>query len=88
MCEHEQEEEENKFIIPKIILTVILFICGYKFNLLFYVGYLVIGYDILWKAIKNILKGKMFDECFLMSVATVGAICIKEVSEAVMVMLL
>ena len=64
MCEHEQEEEENKFIIPKIILTVILFICGYKFNLLFYVAYLVIGYDILWKAIKNILKGKMFDECF------------------------
>lgn len=88
MCEHEQEEEENKFIIPKIILTVILFICGYKFNLLFYVGYLVIGYDILWKAIKNILKGKMFDECFLMSVATVGAICIKELPEAVMVMLL
>lgn len=88
MCEHEQEEEENKFIIPKIILTVILFICGYKFNLLFYVAYLVIGYDILWKAIKNILKGKMFDECFLMSVATVGAICIKEVPEAVMVMLL
>ena len=88
MCEHEQEEEENKFIIPKIILTVILFICGYKFNWLFYMAYLVIGYDILWKAIKNILKGKMFDECFLMSVATVGAICIKEVPEAVMVMLL
>lgn len=89
MCEHEhEEEEENKFIIPKIILTVILFICGYKLNLLFYIAYLVIGYDILWKALQNIIKGKMFDECFLMSVATVGAICIKEVPEAVMVMLL
>ncbi len=88
MCEHEHEEEENKFIIPKIILTAILFICGYKLNILFYVAYLVIGYDILWKALKNIIKGKMFDECFLMSVATVGALCIKEVPEAVMVMLL
>ena len=86
MCEH--DECENKFIIPKIILTIILFVCGFKFQLLFYIAYIVIAYEIALKAIKNILNGKVFDENFLMTVATIGAICIKELPEAVMVMLL
>lgn len=86
MCEH--DECENKFIIPKIILTIILFVCGFKFQLLFYIAYIVIAYEIALKAIKNILNGKVFDENFLMAVATIGAICIKELPEAVMVMLL
>lgn len=86
MCEH--DECENKFIIPKIILTIILFVCGFKFQLLFYIAYIVIAYEIALKALKNILNGKVFDENFLMAVATIGAICIKELPEAVMVMLL
>ncbi len=86
MCEH--DECENKFIIPKIILTIILFVCGFKFQLLFYIAYIVIAYEIALKALKNILNGKVFDENFLMSVASIGAICIKELPEAVMVMLL
>lgn len=86
MCEH--DECENKFIIPKIILTTILFVCGFKFQLLFYIAYIVIAYEIILKALKNILSGKVFDENFLMTVATIGAICIKELPEAVMVMLL
>ena len=86
MCEH--DECENKFIIPKIILTIILFVCGFKFQLLFYIAYIVIAYEIALKALKNILNGKVFDENFLMTVATIGAICIKELPEAVMVMLL
>ena len=50
-------------------------------------AYLVIGADILFRAVRNILHGKIFDENFLMSVATVGAFAIGEYPEAVAVML-
>lgn len=49
--------------------------------------YLAIGYDVLWRACKNIARGKVFDENFLMVVATVGAFCVLEFAEAVAVML-
>ncbi|WP_312642067.1 heavy metal translocating P-type ATPase [Hydrogenoanaerobacterium sp.] len=55
--------------------------------LMFLIAYLFIGADILWKAIKNIFRGKVFDENFLMSIATVGAFCIGEYPEGVAVML-
>lgn len=86
MCEH--DECENKHIIPKIILTIILFVFGFKFQMLFYIAYIVIAYEIVLKAINNVIRGKVFDENFLMSIATIGALCIKELPEAVMVMLL
>jgi len=54
---------------------------------LFLIPYLVIGWDVLWKAIRNILNGQVFDENFLMSVATIGALLIGEYPEAVAVML-
>lgn len=85
MCEH---EEANTFVIPRIITGLILFGLGYVFNPLFLAAYLIVGADVLLRAIKNILKGQIFDENFLMSLATVGAICIKEFPEAVMVMIL
>lgn len=88
MCEHEEHSQGHQRIIPRIILAAVLFLCGFKFHILFFAAYIIIGYDVLLKAIKNIIKGKMFDECFLMSLATIGAICIKELPEAVMVMLL
>lgn len=50
-------------------------------------SYVLIGYDVLWRAIRNIMQGQIFDENFLMSLATVGAIAIKEYPEAVAVML-
>lgn len=56
-------------------------------GILYLVPYFVIGYDILRKAIKGILKGQVFDENFLMAVATVGAIGLKEFREGVAVML-
>ncbi len=56
-------------------------------SLLFLVPYLIIGYDILWRAIRNIAHGQVFDENFLMCVATIGALCIGEYPEAVFVML-
>lgn len=55
--------------------------------LIFVVPYLIIGYDIIIKAAKNIMHGHVFDENFLMLVATVAAFCIGEYSEAVAVML-
>ena len=86
MCEH--EENENKFFIPKILLTSIFFVFGFKYSFLFYVAYIVVAYDIVIESIKNIFKGKIFDENFLMTIATFGALCIKELPEAVMVMFL
>lgn len=55
---------------------------------LFMLSYLILGLEVLIRAVKNILKGQVFDENFLMALATVGAIAIKEYPEGVMVMLL
>ena len=99
MCEnhhHEHEEENNEnIVLARVILAIVLFSLAmiftsaptFKISLLG-ISYLIAGYDILIKAIKNILKGKVFDENFLMGIATLGAIGIKEYPEAVMVMVL
>lgn len=90
MCEHhlEKHNEENKVLLIRFLFTVFLFILGFKFQIFFIAAYIVISYDILYKMLKNLLAGRFFDECFLMSIATIGAICIREFPEAVMVMLL
>ena len=54
--------------------------------LLVLVPYLLAGGDVLWRALRNILRGQVFDENFLMAVATIGAFCIGEYPEAVLVM--
>jgi Cd2+/Zn2+-exporting ATPase len=53
----------------------------------FLVPYFLIGYDIIWKAVRNIRNGQVFDENFLMLLATIGALGVQEYSEAVTVML-
>ena len=53
----------------------------------FLAAYFIIGGDVLWRAIRNILRGKVFDENFLMSLATVGAFIVGDFAEAVAVML-
>ena len=81
--------------LTKIIVALILYLIGIivKFqnewinNSIFIISYIIVGYEILKKAIKNIFKGKVFDENFLMSVATLGAFGIGEYPEAVAVML-
>lgn len=99
MCKnhhHKHEEEKNdKVLLARVILAIVLFSFAmiftsaptFKISLLG-ISYLIAGYDILIKAIKNIIKGKVFDENFLMGIATLGAIGIKEYPEAVMVMVL
>lgn len=79
----------------KIIVALILYIFSMivKFdnvwinNIIFIIGYIIVGFDILKKATRNIFRGKIFDENFLMAVATIGAFGIGEFPEAVAVML-
>ena len=81
--------------LTKIIVALILYLVGIivKFqnewinNSIFIISYIIVGYEILRKAIRNIFRGKVFDENFLMSVATLGAFGIGEYPEAVAVML-
>lgn len=90
--------KKQKKILVRIIVSVILLALVWtadeliEFNVwirlaLYLVPYFIIGYDILKKAIKGIFKGQVFDENFLMAVATVGAFALKEFREASAVML-
>lgn len=78
----------------RILLAAVLWIVvwllpldGYLKLIAFLVPYLVIGYDVLWSAIRNILHGQVFDENFLMAVASIGAFCVAQYPEAVAVLL-
>lgn len=86
--------KKQKKVLTRIIIAAVLMITlsiiplkGTVRFLLFMVPYLVIGYDILRKAIKGIINKQVFDENFLMAVATVGAIILGEYTEGVAVML-
>ncbi len=78
-------------IIIAFLLVIVSFLIKFENelynNILYIIAYIIVGYDIVLKAIRNIFKGKVFDENFLMTVATIGAFCIKEFPEAVAVML-
>lgn len=86
------EEEISNIDIIKYIIAVTMFLTGiileneYSFCLLI-VAYIIVGYKIIVKSIKNIIKGNIFDENFLMSLATLTAIGINQYKEAVAVML-
>ncbi len=54
---------------------------------LYLIPYFIIGWDVLWKAVRNIAHGQVFDENFLMAIATIGAFCVGEYPEGVAVML-
>lgn len=91
------EEESNSDItrdIVKISAAAILFVIGLIFHgssyslWLFLAAYFIVGLDVLITAGKNLVRGRPFDECFLMTVATLGAFCIGEYHEGVVVMIL
>ena len=75
------------FMIGIMILTSYVSLNLYIEVIFYLIPYFIIGYDILRKAIKGILKRQVFDENFLMAVATVGAMCLGEFLEGVAVML-
>lgn len=90
-----KESDFGKKAIARIIVGVVLMGGGIVLNssfgflseILFVLAYVVFGYDVVIKAVKNILKGDFFDENFLMSLATICAFVIGEWTEAVAVML-
>ena len=84
----------QKIDLVRILLAAVLWIVvwllpldGYLKLIAFLVPYLVIGYDVLWSAVRNILHGQVFDENFLMAVASIGAFCVAQYPEAVAVLL-
>ena len=86
--------KKQKNMLIRILISAILLGIAYLLPLTgiwrllaFLVPYAVIGWDILWRAVRNILHGQVFDENFLMALATVGALCIGDYPEASFVML-
>ena len=71
--------------VIKFILSGILFLGGLLVSshtalsfVLLLLSYLIVGYDVIWRALKNIIHGELFDESFLMTIATMGAFAIQE----------
>jgi Cd2+/Zn2+-exporting ATPase len=84
------KKRRNKIIIALILFTIstiIKFQNEWINNIIYILSYLIVGTDIVKKAIRNILRGKVLDENFLMTIATLGAFGIGEFPEAVVVML-
>lgn len=86
-------DQESRVRIWKLVISAIFMVTGFvgsfdeSINIaLYFVGYFVIGGSIVFKAIKNIFHGEIFDENFLMTIATVGALILGEYPEAVAVM--
>lgn len=95
----EDETETKKTDVKPIILisvAFLLFIIGLVLSntvkvasvIVYMVAYLTVGYPVLISTAKNVIKGRVFDENFLMTIASVGAFCLGEFSEGVLVMLL
>ena len=84
------KKRANK-IIGAFLLFLIAILIPFKYEwinkIVFLISYFVVGFNILKKAFRNIFRGKLFDENFLMSLATIGAFCVGEFPEAVAVML-
>lgn len=96
---HSNEEENEKLDIKIIILDIvgiILFLCAHfipNLNntvkiILYIISYGIIGIEIFGKAVKHLFKNDMFDENLLMTIATIGALCIGEYIEGIVVLLL
>lgn len=92
--EHEEEEENLKAEVVKLVIALIIFataffkiVPGKIATWLFVATYILSGYEVLLKSIKNIFRGEVFDENFLMSIATLGAFAISKPGEAAAVMI-
>lgn len=85
---------KQKHLLARILVAAVLFLAGALLPLpqwgemvTFLACYAVVGWDIVWKAVTNILNGQVFDENFLMTIATIGALILGDYSEGVAVML-
>lgn len=92
--EEKREKREKICEICKLVLAVVILISGVLVKIfwlkvvIFALDYLLVSYKVLISAAKNIVHGKIFDENFLMSIASIGAFIIQEFTEAIFVMLL
>ncbi len=85
----ERNKKIARYVFSAVLLVLNLFLHTFWLKIAFFlVSYLVCAYDVLWAAAKNIRYGKVFDENFLMGIASIGAFIIGEYYEAVCVMLL
>ncbi len=89
---HDHEHEEFNVAVLKVVISTILFIISFFVTgqlqvIIRIVAYLIVSYSVIIKAVKNLLRGNLFDEFFLMSLATIAAISIGELVEAIAVML-
>lgn len=89
-------KRKHKVVIVRLLMAVLIVVISLVFPIRankwltvcsLIIPYLIVGYDILWSAIRNIFRGQLFDENFLMAIATVGAFGIGEYYEAVGVMI-
>ena len=96
-CEHEHHHEDEELTLTNKILLVcgvILAIVAHFISLkivsviLFVIAYIMIGYDIIFKAIKHLFGKDMFDENLIMTIATIGAMAIGEFTESIAVLVL
>ncbi len=93
---HEHGESNGRVLLIRVAAAVVGIVTGMLLlgrvpvvaGVLFVAAYLIAGYDVLWRAVRNILRGEIFDENFLMAVASLGAMCIGEFAEGVAVMAL
>lgn len=88
----EDSEEDSRWPLYRLLIGIVLFVIGLftsgSIEIIFLLSaYAVLGYDILYKAFRNILHGSVFDENFLMAVATLAALFLQDFKEAVSVML-
>jgi len=95
LSNRKQDEQEEESASPYRLLTAVFIyiialflpdIAWLKFTA-FFAAYILAGFDVLWRAVRNVFSGAVFDESFLMSVATIGAFAIRQFAEGVAVML-
>ena len=93
-CGHEHHHHGGglKTAVIRLVLAAALFACSYLIpeglyrRLFLLLPYFIAGWDVLWSALRGVLKGRVFDENFLMAVATIGALALGDMGEAVAVM--
>lgn len=93
-CGHEHHHHGGglKTAVIRLVLAAALFACSYLIpeglyqRLFLLLPYFIAGWDVLWSALRGVLKGRVFDENFLMAVATIGALALGDMDEAVAVM--
>lgn len=97
VVEDNNEENTSNWNIISLVISICLFIFAFvlsKFinhwinDVIFVASYFVCGYSVIKSTVKNILKGKLFDECFLMTLASLGAMAINQIEEGAIVMIL